>query len=72
MKFPEMILLTLIGAILFVIDPTVIFSVVFGGKIIRLIQRKQIGEQIRTLGLSGEEAKKELQLWEGLLSFRQF
>ena len=37
---------------------SLLVSLVFGGAIIRLIQKRQIGEQIRTLGLSGEETKK--------------
>ena len=43
---------------------SLIVSLVFGGKIINYIKRKQIGERVRILGLSGEEEKKELQLWE--------
>ena len=46
---------------------SLLVSLVFGGKIIRLIQRKQIGEQIRTLGLSGEEAKKGTPTMGGLI-----
>ena len=38
---------------------SLLVSLVFGGRIIKLIQKKQIGEQVRTLGLTGEESKKE-------------
>jgi phospho-N-acetylmuramoyl-pentapeptide-transferase len=37
---------------------SLIISMVFGGQIIRLLQRKQIGETIRELGLQGENQKK--------------
>ena len=46
---------------------SLLVSLVFGGAIIRLIQKKQIGEQIRTLGLSGEEAKKGTPTMGGLI-----
>ena len=42
-------------------------SLVFGGHIIRLIQRKQIGEEIRVLGLSGEETKNGTPTMGGLI-----
>jgi phospho-N-acetylmuramoyl-pentapeptide-transferase len=46
---------------------SLLVSLVFGGRIIKLIQRKQIGEQIRSLGLSGEEAKKGTPTMGGLI-----
>jgi len=46
---------------------SLLVSLVFGGRIIKLIQRKQIGEQIRPLGLSGEEAKKGTPTMGGLI-----
>ena len=42
---------------------SLIVSWIFGGKIINLIQKKQIGEQVRRLGLEGEASKKELLQW---------
>jgi len=46
---------------------SLLVSLVFGGKIIRFIQRKQIGEEVRTLGLSGEESKKGTPTMGGLI-----
>ena len=46
---------------------SLLVSMVFGGKIIRLIQRKQIGEQIRELGLEGEKKKKGTPTMGGLI-----
>ena len=46
---------------------SLLVSLVFGGKIIRLIQRRQIGEQVRILGLSGEETKKGTPTIGGLI-----
>ena len=46
---------------------SLLVSLVFGGKIIRLIQRKQIGEEVRTLGLIGEETKKGTPTMGGLI-----
>jgi len=37
---------------------SLLVSLVFGGKIINIIRNKQIGEQVRELGLAGEESKK--------------
>ena len=39
---------------------SLLVSLVFGGKIINVIKNKQIGEQVRELGLAGEESKKGL------------
>ena len=46
---------------------SLLVSLVFGGRIIKLIQRKQIGEQVRTLGLTGEESKKGTPTMGGLI-----
>jgi phospho-N-acetylmuramoyl-pentapeptide-transferase len=46
---------------------SLLVSLVFGGKIIKLIERKQIGEQVRILGLSGEEAKRGTPTMGGLI-----
>jgi len=46
---------------------SLLVSLVVGGKIIRLIKRKQIGEQVRILGLKGEEAKKGTPTMGGLI-----
>jgi len=46
---------------------SLLVSMVFGGKIIRLIQKKQIGEQIRELGLEGEKKKKGTPTMGGLI-----
>ena len=40
---------------------------VFGGKIINLIRNKQIGEEVRTLGLEGEAQKKGTPTMGGLI-----
>ena len=42
-------------------------SMVFGGKIINLIRNKQIGEEVRTLGLDGEAQKKGTPTMGGLI-----
>ena len=46
---------------------SLLVSLVFGGYIIRLIKRKQIGEEIRVLGLSGEETKNGTPTMGGLI-----
>jgi len=46
---------------------SLLVSLVFGGRIIRLIQKKQIGEQVRALGLTGEESKKGTPTMGGLI-----
>ena len=46
---------------------SLLVSLVFGGNIIRYIQRKQIGEEVRTLGLAGEESKKGTPTMGGLI-----
>ena len=46
---------------------SLIVSLLFGGRIISLIRKKQIGEQVRELGLKGEEAKKGTPTMGGLI-----
>jgi len=46
---------------------SLIVSLVFGGKIINIIRNKQIGEQVRELGLAGEESKKGTPTMGGLI-----
>lgn len=46
---------------------SLIVSLLFGGKIINLIRKKQIGEEVRELGLQGEEAKKGTPTMGGLI-----
>ena len=37
---------------------SLLVSMVFGGRIINLIRKQQIGEEVRSLGLAGEDAKR--------------
>ena len=46
---------------------SLLVSLVFGGKIINMIRNKQIGEQVRKLGLAGEESKKGTPTMGGLI-----
>ena len=46
---------------------SLLVSLVFGGKIINVIRNKQIGEQVRELGLAGEESKKGTPTMGGLI-----
>ena len=46
---------------------SLIVSLVFGGRIISLIKNKQIGEEIRELGLDGEQNKKGTPTMGGLI-----
>ena len=46
---------------------SLLVSMVFGGKIINLIRNKQIGEEVRTLGLDGEAQKKGTPTMGGLI-----
>jgi phospho-N-acetylmuramoyl-pentapeptide-transferase len=46
---------------------SLLVSMVFGGKIISLIRKKQIGEQVRELGLEGEKKKKGTPTMGGLI-----
>ena len=46
---------------------SLLVSLVFGGSIIKLIKKKQIGEQVRALGLTGEENKKGTPTMGGLI-----
>ena len=46
---------------------SLLVSLVFGSKIINIIRNKQIGEQVRELGLAGEESKKGTPTMGGLI-----
>ena len=46
---------------------SLLVSLVFGGRIISLIKKNQIGEEIRTLGLLGEESKSGTPTMGGLI-----
>jgi phospho-N-acetylmuramoyl-pentapeptide-transferase len=46
---------------------SLLVSLVFGGRIIKLIQSRQIAEEVRDLGLFGEEAKKGTPTMGGLI-----
>ena len=46
---------------------SLIISVLFGKKIIRLLQKKQVGETIRDLGLQGEKQKHGTPTMGGLI-----
>jgi len=46
---------------------SLLVSLVFGGKIIRFIKKMQIGEDVRKLGLDGEENKKGTPTMGGLI-----
>ncbi len=46
---------------------SLLVSLVFGGHIIRFIERKQIGEEVRVLGLKGEEVKRGTPTMGGLI-----
>jgi phospho-N-acetylmuramoyl-pentapeptide-transferase len=51
----------------FAVITSLIVSLLFGGKIISFIQKKQIGEEIRILGLEGEKQKKGTPTMGGLI-----
>ena len=46
---------------------SLVVSLIFGGRIIDFIRNKQIGEQVRVLGLQGEETKKGTPTMGGLI-----
>ncbi len=46
---------------------SLVISMVFGGKLIALLQRKQVGENIRDLGLEGQMEKKGTPTMGGLI-----
>lgn len=46
---------------------SLLISLVFGKRLVRFLQRKQIGETIRDLGLDGEKAKKGTPTMGGLI-----
>ena len=51
----------------FAVITSLLVSMVFGGRIISFIQKKQIGEEIRELGLKGENLKKGTPTMGGLI-----
>ena len=44
---------------------SMLIAFIAGGRIIRLLQKKQIGETIRDLGLEGQMQKKGTPQWAG-------
>ena len=46
---------------------SLLVSMVFGGRIINLIRKQQIGEEVRSLGLAGEDAKRGTPTMGGLI-----
>ena len=46
---------------------SLLVSMVFGGRIINLIRKQQIGEEVRSLGLTGEDAKRGTPTMGGLI-----
>jgi len=46
---------------------SLLVSLVFGGRIINLIRKKQIGEHVRVLGLEGEKSKNGTPTMGGLI-----
>src|SRR5881392_2509600 len=46
---------------------SLLISLVFGKRIIRMLQRKQVGEEIRDLGLEGQIQKKGTPTMGGLI-----
>jgi len=51
----------------FAIIVSLLVSLVFGGRIIEIIRRNQIGEEVRKLGLNGEEKKSGTPTMGGLI-----
>ena len=50
---------------------SLVISMLFGGRVIGLLKKLQIGETVRDLGLSGQKKKKALLLWVVSLSLWQ-
>ena len=46
---------------------SLLVSMVFGGRIINFIRKQQIGEEVRSLGLAGEDAKRGTPTMGGLI-----
>ena len=46
---------------------SLLIAMIFGGKLIRILQRKQVGESIRDLGLAGQMEKKGTPTMGGLI-----
>src|ERR1700733_5004436 len=46
---------------------SLLITMVFGKKLIRFLQKKQVGESVRELGLAGEQSKKGTPTMGGLI-----
>ena len=46
---------------------SLLITTVFGKKLIRFLQRKQLGESVRELGLAGEQQKKGTRTMGGII-----
>lgn len=46
---------------------SLVITMIYGGRIIRLLQNKQVGESVRELGLQGEEKKKGTPTMGGII-----
>jgi phospho-N-acetylmuramoyl-pentapeptide-transferase len=67
-RFPGMGLLQFITSrALIAILLSLFISLIYGKKLIRLLQKKQIGESVRDLGLAGEQQKKGTPTMGGLI-----
>jgi phospho-N-acetylmuramoyl-pentapeptide-transferase len=67
-RFPGIALLQFITSrALMAILLSLFISLVYGKKLIRLLQKKQIGESVRDLGLAGEQQKKGTPTMGGLI-----
>lgn len=51
---------------------SLMITMIFGKKIITMLRKKQIGETIRDLGLTGQVEKKERQQWVESLLLQPF
>jgi phospho-N-acetylmuramoyl-pentapeptide-transferase len=47
---------------------SLLITTVYGKKLIRYLQKRQLGESVRDLGLAGEQQKKGTPLWVALSS----
>lgn len=67
-RFPGMGLFQFITfRVLMAVILSLVISTVYGKKLIRLLQRKQIGESVRDLGLAGEQQKKGTPTMGGII-----
>ncbi len=46
---------------------SLVITLVYGKKLIRFLQRKQVGESVRDLGLAGEQTKKGTPTMGGII-----